>query len=60
MDSFGELKEYDTFVNAMMDLDNDRVDAVVIDSIVFYGDFNEFYFQKTLLFFESLLKKVDT
>ncbi len=40
MDSFGELKEYDTFVNAMMDLDNDRVDAVVIDSIVFYGDFN--------------------
>ena len=39
-DSFGELKEYDTFVNAMMDLDNGRVDAVIIDSIAFYGDFN--------------------
>jgi len=38
--SFAELKEYDTFVNAMMDLDNGRIDAIVIDSIVFYGDFN--------------------
>lgn len=39
-DSFGELKEYDTFVSAMMDLENGRIDAVVIDSIAFYGDFN--------------------
>ena len=39
-DTFGELKEYDTFVSAMMDLENGRIDAVVIDSIAFYGDFN--------------------
>ena len=39
-DTFGELKEYDTFVSAMMDLENGRLDAVVIDSIAFYGDFN--------------------
>ncbi|MDO4582116.1 MAG: amino acid ABC transporter substrate-binding protein [Bacillota bacterium] len=38
--SFGELKEYDTFTAAMMDLDAGRLDAVVIDGIAFYGDFN--------------------
>jgi polar amino acid transport system substrate-binding protein len=39
-DSFGELREYETFTKAMMDLDNSRLDAVVIDGIAFYGDFN--------------------
>jgi polar amino acid transport system substrate-binding protein len=39
-DSFGELLEYATFTQAMMDLDNKRLDAVVIDGIAFYGDFN--------------------
>jgi polar amino acid transport system substrate-binding protein len=39
-DSFGELREYATFTQAMMDLDNKRLDAVVIDGIAFYGDFN--------------------
>ena len=39
-DSFGELREYATFTEAMMDLDNRRLDAVVIDGIAFYGDFN--------------------
>lgn len=39
-DSFGELKEYDTFTSAMMDLDAGRLDAVAIDGIAFYGDFN--------------------
>jgi polar amino acid transport system substrate-binding protein len=39
-DSFSELKQYSTFTEAMMDLQNGRVDAVVIDSIAFYGDFN--------------------
>lgn len=39
-DSFGELREYATFTEAMMDLENGRVDAIVIDSIAFYGDFN--------------------
>ncbi|MDR3121425.1 MAG: amino acid ABC transporter substrate-binding protein [Clostridiales bacterium] len=39
-DSFGELREYATFTAAMMDLDNKRLDAVVIDSVAFYGDFN--------------------
>ena len=39
-DSFGELREYATFTEAMMDLDNKRLDAVVIDGIAFYGDFN--------------------
>jgi len=39
-DSFGELKQYATFTEAIMDLQNSRVDAVVIDSIAFYGDFN--------------------
>ena len=39
-DSFGELLEYATFTQAMMDLDNKRIDAVVIDGIAFYGDFN--------------------
>ena len=39
-DSFGELREYETFTKAMMDLDNGRLDAVVIDGIAFYGDFN--------------------
>jgi polar amino acid transport system substrate-binding protein len=38
--SFGELREYATFTQAMMDLDNKRLDAVVIDGIAFYGDFN--------------------
>jgi polar amino acid transport system substrate-binding protein len=39
-DSFGELREYATFTDAMMDLDNKRLDAVVIDGVAFYGDFN--------------------
>lgn len=39
-DSFKELREYSTFTEAMMDLQNGRIDAVVIDSIAFYGDFN--------------------
>lgn len=39
-DSFGELKQYDTFTSAMMDLDAGRLDAVAIDGIAFYGDFN--------------------
>jgi polar amino acid transport system substrate-binding protein len=38
--SFDELREYATFTQAMMDLDNKRLDAVVIDGIAFYGDFN--------------------
>ena len=39
-DSFGELREYASFTQAMMDLDNKRLDAIVIDGIAFYGDFN--------------------
>lgn len=39
-DSFGELREFASFTQAMMDLDNKRLDAVVIDGIAFYGDFN--------------------
>lgn len=39
-DSFAELREYASFTQAMMDLDNKRLDAVVIDGIAFYGDFN--------------------
>ena len=40
LNSFKELKQYATFTEAMMDLQNGRLDAVVIDSIAFYGDFN--------------------
>lgn len=40
-DSFKDtLRQYSTFTEAMMDLENGRLDAVVIDSIAFYGDFN--------------------
>lgn len=39
-DSFGELKQYSTFTEAVRDLENKRVDALVIDGIAFYGDFN--------------------
>jgi len=40
LNSFKELHQYSTFTEAMMDLENKRLDAVVIDSIAFYGDFN--------------------
>lgn len=34
------LKQYATHTESVMDLTNGRLDAIVIDSIAFYGDFN--------------------
>ena len=38
--SFARLREYEAFTIAMMELDAGRLDAVVIDAIAFYGEFN--------------------
>ena len=39
VESFAELREYSTYVEAMADLEIGRLDAVIIDSVAFYGDF---------------------
>ena len=39
VESFAELREYSTYVEAMADLGIGRLDAVIIDSVAFYGDF---------------------
>ncbi len=39
VESFAELKQYSTYVEAMTDLEIGRLDAVIIDSVAFYGDF---------------------
>lgn len=39
VESFAELRQYSTYVEAMTDLEIGRIDAVIIDSVAFYGDF---------------------